>query len=212
LKLTFAVPSGRLSEKIRFFLKQADILVPVPVSRELSIQQDNITFIYPRSSDIPVFVENGADMGICGSDTVAEQMPEIYTPVFLPVGACRMSIISHNFFDFSVNDMKGFTVATKYPEITQRFFREREIPVKIIKLGGSVELGCISGISDCIVDIVDSGKTIRENNLKEVLKIMDIQSVLCVNKLSMKVKNREITRIINKIKEASYVRLCPKHT
>ncbi|MBP7238510.1 MAG: ATP phosphoribosyltransferase [Petrotogaceae bacterium] len=205
MNLKFAVPGGRLLEKIRPFLEKASILVPIPASRELSIEKDGITFIFPRSADVPVFVENGTDLGICGSDTLAELINEVYTPVTLPVGICRMSIISHKNSIFSIGDMKGFTIATKYPKITQNFFREREIPVRIIKLAGSVELGCISNISDCIVDIVDSGRTIKENNLREVLKIMDIQSVLCVNKLSMKIKNREITEIINKIREVSYV-------
>ena len=176
MKISIALPSGRLLKDTKYFLENVGIKVKEPDSRELISSLNGYTFYFPRVFDVPVYVENGVDLGICGSDIVLERKNEVYVPV-------------------------GFKIATKYPEITQDFFLERGVKVKILKLNGAVELAAKVGIADAIVDIVDTGNTLRANDLEEVYKIIDISAVLLVNRITQKTKFDFVNDLITKIRK-----------
>lgn len=199
--ISTALPSGRLLEDSKNFLKKIGINVKEPANRELISYENGYTFYFPRAFDVPVYVENGVDIGICGSDVALERNNEVYIPLELPFGKCRMSIIFPENREISFQKMEGYRIATKYPEITKNFFSEKGLKVKILKLNGAVELAAKTGIADAIVDIVDTGNTIKANNLKEAYKIMDISAVLLVNRITQKTKFDFINDLINKAKQ-----------
>lgn len=200
MKISIALPSGRLLKDTKYFLENVGIKVKEPDSRELISSLNGYTFYFPRVFDVPVYVENGVDLGICGSDIVLERKNEVYVPVDLPFGKCRMSLIVPKGKKITPEKMEGFKIATKYPEITQDFFLERGVKVKILKLNGAVELAAKVGIADAIVDIVDTGNTLRANDLEEVYKIIDISAVLLVNRITQKTKFDFVNDLIMKIR------------
>lgn len=199
--ISIALPSGRLLNDTKKFLEKIGIRIQAPNSRELISSLDGFRFYFPRVFDVPVYVENGVDLGICGSDVVLERNNDVYVPIDLPFGKCRMSVIFPQEKEVPLEDMEGYKIATKYPEITKSFFSKNGIKVKVLKLNGAVELAAKTGIADAIVDIVDTGNTIKANNLKESYKIMDISAVLLVNRITQKTKFETINDIIRRIKK-----------
>lgn len=161
---------------------------------------DNIEIIRVRSFDVVTFVAFGAAaIGIAGSDVVAEfDSQEIYTPLNLGIGKCRMSVAATR--DIAQGeDMSRWShvrVATKYPHITQKYFAEHGIQAECIKLSGAIELAPRLGLCRRIVDLVSSGRTLQENGLVEIEKIADVTSCLIVNRTSLKTRTDEINAII----------------
>ncbi|NTW71037.1 MAG: ATP phosphoribosyltransferase [Eubacteriaceae bacterium] len=159
-------------------------------------EKNNIKVTLVKSPDVPVYVEKGAaDAGIVGKDILMEDKFDVYELVNLNIGKCDMCIagFASKMPDYS----KKITVATKYPHITKEYFNKRGVLTDIIKLNGSVELAPIIGLSDVIVDIVESGKTLEENGLVVFEKIMPISARLITNKVSLKTKFDAIQWIID---------------
>jgi len=199
--ISFVLPKGRLLDKSLKFLREIGISFEHPKNRELIIKNGSYELLLAKAFDVPVYVEHGMDMGIVGRDVIEEHNFEGTIPLKLPFGKCRLSLAIPREKDVEIDKMEGYRIATKYPRITERFFESHGIEVETIKLHGSIELAPKVGIADAIVDIVDTGKTLRENGLKEIEKIMDISAVLLVNRISQKVKFEKLNVLIFRMRE-----------
>lgn len=155
-----------------------------------------------KPTDVPTFVEYGAaDLGVCGLDTLREGGRNVYESLQLPFGHCRLSVCaSSDRADLPLRYNNQPRIATKFPNLALEYFHNRDVSAEIIQLHGSVELGPLVGLADLIVDIVETGITLRENGLVELRKIMDIQSVLIVNRATYRVKSNEVQHIIDIIR------------
>lgn len=203
-KITIAVSKGRIYDDAIPLLARLDI-VPVDdpnKTRKLVLEtnQPNIQLLVIRATDVPTYVERGAaEMGIAGKDVLMEYSGDgLYEPIDLGIAKCRMMLAG-------LKDAKPIIdrprVVTKYTNITKNYFAERGQQVEIIKLYGSMELGPVLGLSDWIVDLVDTGNTLKANGLVTLEHIADISSRLVVNKAAMKMKNATIKPILDKLSE-----------
>ena len=207
-ELTIALPKGRLLDEALVLLKKIGInaIVPSGSSRELIFFSDDgrIRFIILRAVDVPTYVEYGAaDMGIAGKDILVEQGRDVYEPVDLKTGFCRLIVAEPVKLKEKDNPLKwtNIRIATKYPNITERYFGSRGVQVEIIKLYGSIELAPIVSLSERIVDLVSTGETLRANGLTEVEEIMPSTARLIVNRASLKLKMEAIGDLITKLKK-----------
>lgn len=201
----FALAKGRLAEKSAELLQKcgidcANILEP---TRKLVLNDKSgkYKFIFVKPSDVPIYVEHGvADIGVVGKDTLMEEGAEVYELADLGFAKCRLAVAGYP--DFDLTDKTGLKVATKYGNIARRYFESKGQNVEIITLHGSIELGPIVGLSDVILDIVESGKTLKENGLCVLEEICDVSARLIVNKVSLKTKAQDIKPLVEKIGEA----------
>ncbi len=199
--MRFVLPKGRLFKGSLEILRKAGIELKPPENRELMVKNGRYELLLARAFDVPVYVEYGIDVGIAGSDVVEERKSDVLVPLELPFGKCRLSLAMPKENAVSVEEMDGFRIATKYPNLAKKFFEKRGVEVEVIKLHGSIELAPKIGIADAIVDIVETGNTLRANGLVEVEKIMDVSALLLVNRISQKTKFKEINELVLKIKE-----------
>lgn len=199
IMLTFALSKGRLADKIFKMLKKLN-LVDITIDeddRRLIIEQGEFRFFLAKPSDVPTFVDNGvADLGVVGKDTIIEEHRDIAELLDLGFGKCRMCVCAPNSAGDSYKNIVNLRVATKYPNIAKAYFDSMGQNTTIIKLNGSVELAPITGLSDCIVDIVESGRTLRENGLQDVTTIHDLSARLVANPASLKTKYDEISAVV----------------
>lgn len=155
-----------------------------------------------RPSDVPVYVEYGAaDLGVVGKDVLLEQTPDVYEPVDLGLGVCKLVVAKHNGQTPIQRLSSKLRVATKYPNITEQFFNQQGLPVELIKLYGSIELAPLVGLADRIVDLVETGKTLKANNLVEEEIIAWSSARLIVNRASLKMKHAMVTEVLTRIKK-----------
>ena len=156
-------------------------------------------YFWVKPSDVSIYVERGAaDIGVCGKDILLEYEPEIYELLDLNVGKCRMAVAAKSdFFDDNTRTLK---VATKFANIAKRYYASRGRDIDIIKLNGSIEIAPILSLSDVIVDIVETGTTLRENNLEVFETVAPISARLIANKSSFKFKTREIEKILESMR------------
>src|SRR6056297_341826 len=199
--INFVLPKGRLMKKAAVILEKIGVIVKEPKDRELMVKDNGFSWIFSRVFDVPVFVENGIDLGISGSDVIDELNADVFVPLDLPFGQCRLSVITSAQKDLRIEQMTNYRIATKFPNMTKAFFTDAGIDVNVIKLHGSMELAPKIGIADAIVDIVDSGNTIRANGLKEIYKIRDVSARLIVNRVSQKTKFQEINDLVERLAE-----------
>jgi ATP phosphoribosyltransferase len=202
--ITIAIARGRLLDEAGALLIKAGYAVNniLKDSRKLIFEYPklNLKFLIIRPTDIPSYVEYGAaDCGIVGKDTLIEEKHDLYEPLDLRIGKCKLVVAAPKGFDFSSN--KSLRVATKYPKTSYEHFTKLGVGAEIIKLYGSVELAPLVGLSDVIVDLSASGETLRKNNLVEFETITDITARLVVNRVSMKVKSKEIKELIKRLKK-----------
>ncbi len=215
-KIIMAIPKGRiLRELIPIFNKVS--IIPEkdffnPDSRKIMFSSSNemIIFIKVRSFDVANFVAfGGAHMGIVGLDVIKEfSYEEIFAPVNLNIGSCRLSVAEPTQLALK-DDPKTWShlkVATKYPKITKKHFAERGVQAECLKLNGALEIAPKLGLSKRIVDLVSTGKTLKENGLTEVEKIMDITSYLIVNRNMAKTYPNKINKIISNFRRAINVK------
>lgn len=162
----------------------------------------DITLLVVRPSDVPTYVEYGAaDMGVVGKDMLLEQDRDVYEPLDLKFGECRICVAAPKGEKARGHLSSKLRVATKYPNITERFFNQKGIPVEIIKLYGSIELAPVVGLAERIVDLVSSGRTLKAHHLVEVETIAKSSARLIVNRASLKMKHGRITDLISKLRE-----------
>lgn len=203
--LRIALPEGRLLEDSLVTLKRIGIEPPVRHGRKLAIEKDGISFIFCKAFDVPLYVEHGIDLGISGGDVVYERGCDIFVPLEMDFGRCRLSLISHRSKPLPVDELDGYRIGTKYPRVTKAYFASRGVSVGILPFSGAVELGPVLGICDAIVDVVDSGRTIRENGLEEKEVLMHVGAMLLVNRIAQKKHFQRINEIVvrlNALKES----------
>jgi len=202
--LTIAIPKGRiLEESIELFGKIGiNLASMLDDSRKLVFDypEQGLRALIVRATDVPTYVEYGcADLGIVGKDTLLEQEKDLYEPLDLKFGYCRMVVAE--LAGLSKGDdparWSHIRVATKYPTVAERHFSAKGIQAEIIKLYGSIELGPLVGLAERIVDLVSSGETLRQNGLVEVETIAEITTRLVVNRASLKTKQQSIRDIID---------------
>ncbi len=200
--IKIAISRGRLFEESLNILAKAgiDIKTDPKSSRKLihEIEKHGLTLFVVRPTDVPSYVEHGvADCGIVGKDSLMEQEHNLYEPLDLGIGKCKIVVAAPEGYKFP--DGGTVRVATKYPRIAGKWFEENNIRADIIKLYGSVELASVVGLSDVIVDLTATGKTMKENNLVEIEFITDVTARLVVNKAAMKLKSRQIDDLISSV-------------
>ncbi len=204
--LTIALAKGRLAEiSMDLFEKIGlDCSEMRQKSRKLIFtdEKNKVKFILVKASDVPTYVEYGAaDIGIVGKDTLLEEGRNLYEMIDLGVGKCRMCVCGPEKMRAQLSTMNNLRVASKFTNIARNyFFREKGRTVEIIKLHGSVELAPLVGLSEVIVDIVESGKTLEENGLCVLETICDISARFVVNRVSMKMERERILDIVSKMK------------
>lgn len=202
MSLLLALPKGRLLNEAKGLLEKIGIEFD-DKSRKLIINtsKDFIKVAILRTWDIPKFVNYGAaDIGVVGKDILFESNLEnnYYELKDLGIGQCRMSLAS---LENKIPSQKKIRVASKYPEYTKKYFLENSKDIEILILKGAIEIAPVLGLADCIVDLVQTGQTLKENGLKELEKISDITSRLIVNKSSFKSKYKEINEILRELKK-----------
>ncbi|GAB4254529.1 MAG: ATP phosphoribosyltransferase [Methylomicrobium sp.] len=202
--LTIAVSKGRIYEEALPFLEEAGI-TPVDdpkTSRKLILQttRDDVQLVIIRATDVPTFVEYGAaDLGIAGKDVLLEHGAEsLYEPLDLNIATCRLMTAAHK---DAPPTGRRVRVATKYVKTAKKYFAEQGIQADIIKLYGSMELAPLVGLADCIVDLVDTGNTLKANGLEPRELIMPISSRLVVNKAAMKMKHQAIQSLLDQFEQ-----------
>ncbi len=200
--INIALPKGRLGEKVYNIFEMAGYPCPSikEDSRKLIFENSEagIRYFWVKPSDVAIYVERGAaDIGVAGKDILLEYSPDIYELLDMNMGKCRMAVAGKS--TFRDNTQRPLKVATKFSNIAQEYYSSLGRDIDIIKLQGSIEIAPILGLSDVIVDIVETGTTLRENNLEVLETIVPISTRLISNKVSFKFKNNEIETIVNKI-------------
>ncbi len=201
--ITIAIPKGRiLQESVALFAKIGiDCSELLSDTRKLVFEnaQQRMRYMIVRATDVPTYVEYGcADLGIVGKDTLMEQEKELYEPLDLKFGYCRLMVAEPAGLARGDDPTRwsNIRIATKYPHITEKYFASKGIQVELIKLYGSIELAPLVGLSERIVDLVSTGETLKQNGLVEVETIAHITTRLIVNRASLKTRHQRITEII----------------
>jgi ATP phosphoribosyltransferase len=204
-KLTIALAKGRMQEDALALFAKAGIIV---AESELSSRRLIVTstdgryhFILVKPSDVPTYVEYGvADAGVCGRDVLLEARAEVHEPLDLKFGYCRIAVAGkREVLGEDYNLLATVRVATKYPRIASEYFQARGIPIEIIPLQGSVELAPLLGLSDRIVDLVETGRTLQENGLEVIETITETTARLIVNRASFHLKQVAVSRLIENL-------------
>ncbi|WP_066290595.1 ATP phosphoribosyltransferase [Bacillus sp. FJAT-29937] len=201
--LTIAMPKGRIFEDAVELLRQAGFRLPPEFddSRKLIIDvpEESFQFILAKPMDVPTYVEHGvADLGIAGKDVMLEEERDVYELLDLKISACYLAVAGLP--NTKMNNVAP-KVATKYPNAAAAYFREQGEQVEIIKLNGSIELAPLIGLADRIVDIVSTGRTLKENGLVEYERMVDITSRLIVNPASFRMKDERISELVERLSE-----------
>ena len=197
--LNVALPKGRLGERVYAMFAQAgfpceELLDP---KRKLIFEnpEAGVRYFWVKPSDVPVYVERGAaDVGVAGKDILLEYGPEVYELLDLNIGRCRMCVAAKN--GFRDDPERTLRVATEFPHITRTYYTARSRDIDIIRLHGSIEIAPILDLTDVIVDIVETGNTLRANNLEIQETIVDISARFISNKSAFKFKTREIEAVL----------------
>ena len=201
--LNIALPKGRLGEKVLDIFEKAGYECPAihEQNRKLIFENEEtgVRYFWVKPSDVSIYVERGAaDIGVAGKDILLEYAPDVYELYDLDIGKCRMAVAACT--GFHDNTERTLRVATKFPNIAQSFYAKKGRDIDIIKLNGSIEIAPVLRMSDVIVDIVETGTTLKENNLEPIETIVPISARLISNKVSYKFKHKEIVELSAKLK------------
>ena len=201
--LSIALPKGRLGEKTYKIFEAAGLGCPEIMEDNRKLIFDNpengVRYFWAKPSDVAIYVQHGAaDIGVVGKDILLESSPDVYELLDLNMGKCRMAVagIKGQHYD----PKKTLRVATKFPHIARNYFNKKGVDIEIIKLNGSIEIAPLLNLSDVIVDIVETGTTLKENNLEPFEDIVNISARFIANKASYKFKSEEIENLISKIR------------
>ncbi len=202
--ISVALPKGRLGNKVFEIFERVGYGCEEMHSNSRQLvftnEENGISFFLVKPSDVSIYVEKGAaDIGIVGKDILLEFSPEVYELLDLNIGKCNMCVAGKR--DFKDNPEVALRVATKFVNIAKRYYKSINRDIEIIKLNGSIELAPLLDLSDVIVDIVETGTTLKENDLTVLTKILPISARLIANKASCKFKSEEIEKIVNKFSE-----------
>ncbi|NLG33166.1 MAG: ATP phosphoribosyltransferase [Syntrophomonadaceae bacterium] len=206
--LTIALSKGTLLEPtIDLFYRiglPTDGVTSESRNMVFTYQNPRVKYIMCRPTDVPTYVEQGAaDLGIVGKDVIVEQGKDVFELVDLHYGYCRFVVaVPKRMENITLREMNYKRVATKFPVVAEQFFRRHGLQVQMIKLHGNIELAPLMGLADIIVDIVSTGRTLKENQLVEVIKIMDSTTRLICNRVSYRTKYSSIQPLVNTIQQA----------
>ena len=200
--LNVALPKGRLGEKVYSYFEREGMEAEGirEESRKLIFEnaEGTLRFFWVKPSDVAIYVERGAaDIGVAGKDILLEYSPDVYELFDLGLGKCRMAVAAKS--DFTDDRSKTLRVATKFSNIAQKYYASLGRRIDIIKLNGSIEIAPILGLSDVIVDIVETGTTLKENDLSVVETVVPISARFIANKASFKFKTAEIENIVREL-------------
>ena len=201
--LNIALPKGRLGEKVYAMFKAAGFPCPSieEQNRKLIFENEEVgvRYFWVKPSDVAIYVERGAaDIGVAGKDILLEYEPDVYELLDLDLGKCRMAVAAPA--DFRDNENRTLRVATKFTNIAAAYYAGIGRQIDIIKLNGSIELAPILGLSDVIVDIVETGTTLKENNLAVMQTILPISARLIANKASFQFKGQQIESLLSQVR------------
>ncbi len=201
--INIALPKGRLGEKVYAMFEKSGYECPSikEVNRKLIFENEEagVRYFWVKPSDVAIYVERGAaDIGVAGKDILLEYSPDVYELLDLNLGKCRMAVAAKK--DFRDNTENTLRVATKFTSIAKDYYSKKGRDIDIIKLNGSIEIAPILGLSDVIVDIVETGKTLLENDLEPKESIVPISARLIANKASFQFKMEQIENIKNGLK------------
>ena len=200
--INIALPKGRLGEKVYAMFEKAGFECPSikENNRKLIFEnkENGVRYFWVKPSDVAIYVEHGvADVGVAGKDILLEYEPEVYELLDLNIGKCRMAVAAPvDFYDNTENTLR---VATKFSNIARNYYTSQGRDIDIIHLNGSIEIAPILGLSDVIVDIVETGTTLKENKLEVIESIVPISARLISNKSSFKFKNDAIMKIVKQM-------------
>ena len=207
--LNVALPKGRLGEKVYDMFEKAGFPCPSikENNRKLIFENEKVgvRYFWVKPSDVAIYVERGAaDIGVAGKDILLEYRPDVYELLDLDIGKCHMAVAAKS--DFTDDRTKTLTVATKFANIAKEYYSSLGRDIDIIHLNGSIELAPILGLSDVIVDIVETGATLKENKLEVVEKIVPISARLIANKANFKFKSQVIENIVKELKRQTEIK------
>ena len=202
--INVALPKGRLGEKVYSIFEKSGYECSElrEENRKLTFEnkQAGVRYFWVKPSDVAIYVEHGAaDVGVVGKDVLLEGGSDVYELLDLGFGKCRMAEAAP--VGFREDRQRPLRVATKYPAIARRFYAAQSREIEIIKLNGSIELAPLLGLSDVIVDIVETGTTLRQNNLEVTREILPISARFIANKAAMKFKEPAISRLLSRIQD-----------
>ena len=202
--LNIALPKGRLGEKVYGMFERAGFECPSihENNRKLIFENEELglRYFWVKPSDVAIYVERGAaDIGVAGKDILLEYSPDVYELLDLDVGKCRMAVAAKK--SFRDNPQKTLKVATKFTNIAANYYTSKGREIDIIHLNGSIEIAPILGLSDVIVDIVETGTTLKENDLEVKETIVPISARLIANKSGFKFKGEQIENVVKKLAE-----------
>ncbi len=201
--INIALPKGRLGEKVYDMFERAGYECPSIKENNRKLIFENkevgVRYFWVKPSDVSIYVERGAaDIGVAGKDILLEYSPDIYELLDLGIGKCRMAVAAKK--DFYDDNQRTLKVATKFVNVAKKHYAAKCRDIDIIKLNGSIEIAPILGLSDVIVDIVETGTTLKENDLEVVETVFPISARLIANKASFKFKTKEIETVAEAIK------------
>ena len=201
--INVALPKGRLGEKVYKMFEAAGYECPdIFVGRKLVFEnaEAGVRYFWVKPSDVPIYVERGAaDIGVAGKDILLEYEPNVYELMDLGIGKCRMCVAAPK--GFTDDSEYPLRVATKFVNIAQGFYSASGRDIDIIKLNGSIEIAPILGLSDVIVDLVETGTTLKENDLEVIEEIMEVSARLIANKSGYNFKSGEINKLLASIRK-----------
>ena len=201
MTLTIALSKGRLLTGAEALFTKAGLAFPPQDTRRLIVEAGDLRFLFVKDMDVPVYVEYGvADAGICGSDVLSEAGSDVLVPLDLGFGRCRMVLAAPPSSGFATAWPTTVRVATKYANVARAFLEARGLAAEIVKLRGSVEIAPGLGLADCIVDMVETGRTLRENGLDVVEEIAATSARLVVNRASDHIKRSEVAALIARLR------------
>ncbi|GGL80705.1 ATP phosphoribosyltransferase [Deinococcus aerolatus] len=196
--LTLALPKGRILEEAITLLSRAGLPLTLPEkSRALRHEFPGVTVLELRNQDVPVYVDLGvADAGIVGKDVLIESGREVYEPVDLRFAACRLSLIREVGAAAAI-----VRVGTKYPRAARAYLNAHGIPAEVVKLSGNIELAALTGLAEAVIDLVQTGSTLRANNLEEVDILFESSARLIVNRAALKLRRERLRPLIERLRE-----------
>jgi len=203
--IVIAVPKGRVLDQLSGRLAKAGIRTEALTAKSRKLVREDkeagLSYLLLKPDDVPTYVEYGAaDLGIVGRDVLMERNYDVFAPVDLDIGKCEMMVCGRPGDPITGKGERPLRVATKFPNITEQYFRAKGTPVELIFCQGSVELAPLTGLADVIVDLVETGETLRQNGLVPLEKIADISSVVIANRAALKLRREAIQPLLDALR------------
>ncbi len=204
MSLTLALSKGKLFAGSAALFRRAGLPFPEGEGRKLVVETGALRFLFVKDVDVPTYVEYGvADGGIAGNDVLLESESDVLTPLDLGFGRCRLVVARRRGSGFDCRRAASVRVATKYPRVAAAHFREKGVSVEAVKLMGSVELAPVLGLADCIVDVVETGRTLEENGLEVVEEVATSSARLVLNRATYHARREAVFGLIETLRRAS---------